>query len=123
MSTQDRSFASFFRSLPSAALGQRRLRFFSRDGGGFFTCHGEDAAYIAVTFYSTQSVVRETAGLPTVSVAYNLLLRRVLPTLLKQNAIIEIWEPSARDTWKLARSGGYGCILPHEDAPPVANHP
>lgn len=73
--SSDRGFATFVRSLPQSPPDQRRVRVFARDGGAFFTTHGDEAVRVAKEYYKTETVVREVAGLPWLSMTHKMFLQ------------------------------------------------
>jgi len=116
-----RGFAAFFRSLPppsssgASSTTKPTFRFFARDQGGFYSSHGPEAHEVARRFYSTQTVVRQQAGLPSLSISHKLFASRVLPALLTSGAAVDIWEPATgaggpggKEEWVLAKTGSPG---------------
>jgi len=114
-------FAAFFRSLPAPSstgaspTTKSTFRFFARDQGGFYSSHGPEALEVACRFYSTETVIRQQAGLPSLSISYKLFASRVLPALLASGAAVEIWEPAAgtggpggKEEWVLVMRGSPG---------------
>ncbi|GAB5035153.1 dna mismatch repair protein msh-2 [Nannochloropsis oceanica] len=121
MSGNPRGFAAFFRSLPApicsraSSTTKTSFRFFARDQGGFYTSHGPEAQEIARRFFSTQTVIRQQAGLPSLSISHKLFASRVLPALLASGVAVEIWEsvagtggPSGKEEWVVAKRASPG---------------
>lgn len=111
---QAQGFISFFKKLPQ---DPRAVRFFDRRD--YYTAHGENATFIARTYYHTMSALRQLGsnsdGISSVSVsktmfetiARNLLLERTDRTL-------ELYEGSG-SSWRLTKSGTPGNIGSFED--------
>lgn len=75
----DRSFAAFFKGLPSGDGKRRVVRVFARDGGSFFSCHSEDAYFVAREYYKTDTVVRDAGTYCFVFILRTGTLFHVLP--------------------------------------------
>lgn len=111
---QAQGFISFFKKLPK---DPRAIRFFDRRD--YYTAHGENATFIAKTYYHTMTALRQLGGnsdgISSVSVsramfetiARNLLLDRTDHTL-------ELYEGSG-SSWRLTKSGTPGNIGSFED--------
>ncbi len=119
MPCNPRGFAAFFRSLPApfypgaSSTTKTSFRFFARDQGGFYTSHGPEVQEIARRFFSTQTVVRQQAGLPSLSISHKLFASRVLPALLASGVTVEIWEPvaggpSGKEEWVVGKRASPG---------------
>ena len=89
----DVGFISFFKSLPPKRSDTIRL-FDRRD---FFFAHGDDAVYIAMQVFRTQSVLKylgsggKAAGLPSVTLSNNVAMAFLRDALTALQLRIEIW--------------------------------
>ncbi|EJD05353.1 DNA mismatch repair protein MSH2 [Fomitiporia mediterranea MF3/22] len=89
----DISFISFFSKLPPKRADTIRL-FDRRD---FFSAHGEDATYIAMQVFRTQSVLKylgsggKASGLPSVTLSNNVATAFLRDALTSLQLRIEIW--------------------------------
>ena len=98
----DGKFASYFASLPAAA---HCLRFFQRKEKNVYTCHGDDAVFVAMHYYKTTSVVKQSAqGLKCVSLNRNLYESVVRDVLVETGGkTVEVYEQSgSHGAWRLA---------------------
>ncbi|KAL5544714.1 hypothetical protein UlMin_008498 [Ulmus minor] len=117
---QAQGFLSFFRKLPQ---DPRAIRFFDRRD--YFTVHGENATFIAKTFYHTTTALRQLGsgsdGLSSVSVSKNMFETIVRDLLLERtDHAVELYEGSGSN-WRLVKSGTPGNISSFEDIL-FANH-
>ena len=107
----DTKFASFFLSLPSTP---NTLRFFQRKEKNVYTCHGEDAVFVAMNYYKTTSVVKHGAkGLKLVSMNRNLYESVVRDVLVETGGkTVEVYEQtgSTNAPWRLAKTASPGNI-------------
>ena len=89
----DVGFVSFFNKLPSKRADTIRL-FDRRD---FFSAHGDDAIYIAMHVFRTQSVLKylgtggKTGGLPSVTMSNNVATAFLRDALTALQLRVEIW--------------------------------
>ncbi|TVU18540.1 hypothetical protein EJB05_34645 [Eragrostis curvula] len=111
---QAQGFISFFRRLPQDA---RAVRLFDRRD--YYTAHGENATFIARTYYHTMSALRQLGsssdGLSSVSVSkamFETIARSIL--LDRTDRTLELYEGSG-SSWRLTKSGTPGNIGSFED--------
>ncbi|XP_062116924.1 DNA mismatch repair protein MSH2 [Humulus lupulus] len=111
---QAQGFLSFFKRLPQDT---RAIRFFDRRD--YYTAHGENATFIAKTFYHTTTALRQLGtgsySLSSVSVSRNMFETIVRDLLLERtNHAVELYEGSGSN-WRLVKSGTPGNISSFED--------
>ncbi|KAF4398762.1 DNA mismatch repair protein MSH2 isoform X1 [Cannabis sativa] len=111
---QAQGFLSFYKRLPQDA---RAIRFFDRRD--YYTAHGENATFIAKTFYHTTTALRQlgsgSESLSSVSVSRNMFETIVRDLLLERtNHAVELYEGSGSN-WRLVKSGTPGNISSFED--------
>ncbi|KAG8067639.1 hypothetical protein GUJ93_ZPchr0005g15911 [Zizania palustris] len=111
---QAQGFISFFKKLPQDL---RAVRLFDRRD--YYTAHGENATFIARTFYHTMSALRQlgsnSEGLSSVSVSkamFETITRNLL--LERTDRTLELYEGSG-SSWRLTKSGTPGNIGSFED--------
>ncbi|GMH21302.1 hypothetical protein Nepgr_023144 [Nepenthes gracilis] len=117
---QAQGFLSFFRTLPHEG---RAVRFFDRRE--YFTAHGENATFIAKTYYRTTTVLRQLGSgsdaISSVSVSKNMFETIARDILLEtMDHTIELYEGSSAN-WRLVKSGSPGNLGSFEDVL-FANH-
>ncbi|KAK8968583.1 DNA mismatch repair protein MSH2 [Platanthera guangdongensis] len=111
---QAQGFISFFKTLSNDA---RAVRFFDRKD--YYTVHGEDASFIAKTYYRTTTALRQlgnaTDGIPSVSVNRNMFENIARDVLLHRTDLtVEVYEGSGSN-WRLTKAGTPGNIGAFED--------
>ncbi|XP_027167250.1 DNA mismatch repair protein MSH2 [Coffea eugenioides] len=111
---QAQGFLSFFKTLPSDA---RAVRFFDRRD--YYTAHGENATFIAKTYYHTTTALRQlgsgSGAISSVSVSKNMFETIARDLLLERtDHTIELYEGSGSN-WRLVKSGTPGNIGSFED--------
>ncbi|CAA0838658.1 DNA mismatch repair protein MSH2 [Striga hermonthica] len=99
---QAQGFISFFKRLPSDA---RAVRFFDRRD--YYTAHGENATFIAKTYYHTTTAVRQLGSGPdaisSVSVSKNMFETVARDLLLERtDHTVELYEGSGAN-WRLVK--------------------
>ncbi|KAL6605945.1 hypothetical protein ACP70R_041598 [Stipagrostis hirtigluma subsp. patula] len=111
---QAQGFISFFRRLPQDL---RAVRLFDRRD--YYTAHGENATFIARTYYHTMSALRQLGsdsnGISSVSVSkamFETIARNIL--LERADRTLELYEGSG-SSWRLTKSGTPGNIGSFED--------
>ncbi|OCB91766.1 DNA mismatch repair protein MSH2 [Sanghuangporus baumii] len=116
----DVGFISFFSKLPPKRADTIRL-FDRRD---FFSAHGDDAMYIAMHVFRTQSVLKylgsggKASGLPSVTMSNNVATAFLRDALTALQLRIEIWtsEGGKKNTkFKLDREASPGNLQAVED--------
>lgn len=100
----DRDFSDFFRGLEAK---ENTVRIFDRNA--FFSIHGADAISAANELYKTQSVVKELASLPSLTMTRIVCERYVRQALFVQGLRIEIWE-GGRSKWHISKSASPGNV-------------
>ncbi|CAL0307150.1 unnamed protein product [Lupinus luteus] len=113
-SRQAQGFLSFFKTLPT---DPRAIRFFDRRD--YYTAHGENATFIAKTYYHTTTALRQLGSgsdaLSSVSVSKNMFETIARDLLLERiDHTLEVYEGSSSN-WKLVKSGTPGNIGSFED--------
>ncbi|KAK9118528.1 hypothetical protein Scep_016621 [Stephania cephalantha] len=113
-------FISFFKTLPNDS---RAVRFFDRRD--YYTAHGDNASFIAKTYYCTTTVLRQLGsgsnGISSVSVSKNMFETIARDLLLERtDHTLELYEGSGSN-WRLSKSGTPGNIGSFEDVL-FANH-
>ncbi|XVF53954.1 hypothetical protein PTKIN_Ptkin05aG0141900 [Pterospermum kingtungense] len=111
---QAQGFLSFFKTLPDDA---RAVRFFDRRD--YYTAHGENATFIAKTYYRTTTALRQVGsgsnGLSSVSVSKNMFETLARDLLLERtDHTLELYEGSGSN-WRLVKSGSPGNLGSFED--------
>ncbi|XWS48333.1 hypothetical protein CRYUN_Cryun13aG0066500 [Craigia yunnanensis] len=111
---QAQGFLSFFKTLPNDA---RAVRFFDRRD--YYTAHGENATFIAKTYYRTTTALRQLGsgsdGLSSVSVSKNMFETIARDLLLERiDHTLELYEGSGSN-WRLVKSGSPGNLGSFED--------
>uniref|UniRef100_A0A1D1Z5I0 DNA mismatch repair protein MSH2 n=2 Tax=Anthurium amnicola TaxID=1678845 RepID=A0A1D1Z5I0_9ARAE len=111
---QARGFISFFKTLPH---DPRAVRFFDRRD--YYTVHGENAIFIAKTYYHTSSALRQLGsgadGISSVSVNKNMFETIVRDLLLERtDHTLELYEGSGSN-WKMTKAGTPGKLGSFED--------
>uniref|UniRef100_A0ACD5U740 Uncharacterized protein n=1 Tax=Avena sativa TaxID=4498 RepID=A0ACD5U740_AVESA len=111
---QAQGFISFFKKLPK---DPRAVRFFDRRD--YYTAHGENARFIAKTYYHTMTALRQLGsnsdGISSVSVSramFETIARSLL--LERTDHTLELYEGSG-SSWRLTKSGTPGNIGSFED--------
>eukprot|EP00252_Welwitschia_mirabilis_P026144 TRINITY_DN8428_c0_g1_i1.p1 TRINITY_DN8428_c0_g1~~TRINITY_DN8428_c0_g1_i1.p1 ORF type:complete len:948 (+),score=194.75 TRINITY_DN8428_c0_g1_i1:276-3119(+) len=111
---QAQGFIAFYRKLPSS---DNVIRFFDRKD--YFTAHGDDAVFIAKTYYRTTSAIRQLGStndaLSSVSISKS-MLESILRDLLLERTdhVVELYEGSGSN-WRLVKSGSPGKLGCFED--------
>ncbi|KAK4752547.1 hypothetical protein SAY87_021345 [Trapa incisa] len=113
-SKQAQGFLSFFKTLP---IDSRAVRFFDRRD--YYTAHGENATFIAKTYYHTTTVMRQLGNgsdaLSSVSVSKNMFETIARDLLLERtDHTMEVYEGSGSN-WRLVRTGSPGNLGSFED--------
>ncbi|KAJ1394697.1 P-loop containing nucleoside triphosphate hydrolase [Sesbania bispinosa] len=113
-SKQAQGFLSFFKTLPD---DPRAVRFFDRRD--YYTAHGENATFIAKTYYHTTTALRQlgsgSVALSSVSVSRNMFETIASDLLLERtDHTLEVYEGSGSN-WRLVKSGTPGNIGNFED--------
>ncbi|XP_017973885.1 PREDICTED: DNA mismatch repair protein MSH2 [Theobroma cacao] len=111
---QAQGFLSFFKTLPNDA---RAVRFFDRRD--YYTAHGENATFIAKTYYRTTTALRQLGsgsdGLSSVTVSKNMFETIARDLLLERtDHTLELYEGSGSH-WRLMKSGSPGNLGSFED--------
>ncbi|PIA63508.1 hypothetical protein AQUCO_00201094v1 [Aquilegia coerulea] len=111
---QAQGFISFFKTLPNDT---RAIRFFDRRD--YYTAHGENASFIANTYYHTTTALRQLGsgsdGISSVSVSRNMFETIVRDLLLERtDHTLELYEGSG-SKWRLSKSGTPGNLGSFED--------
>lgn len=111
---QARGFLSFYKALPNDT---RAVRFFDRRD--YYTAHGENATFIAKTYYHTTTALRQLGtgsdALSSVSVSKNMFETIARDLLLERtDHTLELYEGSGSN-WRLVKSGTPGNLGSYED--------
>ncbi|KAK6148671.1 hypothetical protein DH2020_019583 [Rehmannia glutinosa] len=111
---QAQGFLSFFKSLPS---DPRAVRFFDRRD--YYTTHGENATFIAKTYYHTTTAVRQLGSgsdaISSVSVSKTMFETVARDLLLERtDHTLELYEGSGAN-WRLVKSGSPGNLGSFEE--------
>lgn len=111
---QAQGFLSFFKTLPSDG---RAVRFFDRRD--YYTAHGENATFIAKTYYHTTTALRQlgsgSGAISSVSVSKNMFETIARDLLLERtDHTLELYEGSGSN-WRLVKSGTPGNLGSFED--------
>lgn len=111
---QAQGFLSFFKTLPHDT---RAVRFFDRRD--YYTAHGENATFIAKTYYHTTTALRQLGsgsdGISSVSVSKNMFETISRDLLLERtDRTLELYEGSGSN-WRLVKSGSPGNLGSFED--------
>ncbi|KAK7330201.1 hypothetical protein VNO77_24388 [Canavalia gladiata] len=113
-SKQAQGFLSFFKTLPD---DPRAIRFFDRRD--YYTAHGENATFIAKTYYHTTTALRQLGSgsnsLSSLSVSRNMFETIARDLLLERtDHTLELYEGSGSN-WRLVKCGTPGNIGSFED--------
>ncbi|KAK9080353.1 hypothetical protein SSX86_000111 [Deinandra increscens subsp. villosa] len=111
---QAQGFLTFFKKLPNDT---KAVRFFDRRD--YFTAHGENASFIANTYYHTTTVLKQIGNGPdaisSVSVSKNMFETIVRDLLLERtDHSLELYEGSGSN-WRLMKRGTPGNLNSFED--------
>ncbi|KAF5468977.1 hypothetical protein F2P56_013082 [Juglans regia] len=111
---QAQGFLSFFKTLPH---DPRAVRFFDRRD--YYTAHGENATFIAKTYYHTTTSLRQLGSgsdaLSSVSISKNMFETISRDLLLERtDHTLELYEGSGSN-WRLVKSGTPGNLSSFED--------
>ncbi|CAN4098259.1 unnamed protein product [Withania somnifera] len=111
---QAQGFLSFFKTLPKDL---RAVRLFNRRD--YYTAHGDDATFIAKTYYHTTTALRQlgngVGALCSVSVSRNMFETIARDILLdRMDRTLELYEGSCSN-WRLVKSGTPGNFGSFED--------
>ncbi|KAI3673275.1 hypothetical protein L6452_39392 [Arctium lappa] len=111
---QAQGFLTFFKKLPNDA---KAVRFFDRRD--YFTAHGENASFIAKTYYHTTTALRQIGNgsdaVSSVSVSKNMFETIVRDLLLERtDHSLELYEGSGSN-WRLMKRGTPGNLGSFED--------
>ncbi|KAL9243343.1 hypothetical protein vseg_017242 [Gypsophila vaccaria] len=111
---QANGFLSFHKTLPKDS---RVVRFFDRRD--YLTAHGENATFIAKTYYHTTTALRQlgsgSEGLSSVTISKSMFETIARDLLLERtDRTIELYEGSTSN-WKLVKSGSPGNLGSFED--------
>ncbi|XP_077228945.1 MUTS homolog 2 [Tasmannia lanceolata] len=111
---QAQGFISFFKTLPQNA---RAVRFFDRRD--YYTAHGENATFIARTYYHTTTALKQLGsgsdGISSVSISKNMFETIARDLLLdRTDHILELYEGSGSN-WRLSKTGTPGNLGSFED--------
>ncbi|XP_008785817.2 DNA mismatch repair protein MSH2 [Phoenix dactylifera] len=111
---QAQGFISFFKTLPR---DPRAVRFFDRRD--YYTVHGDNAAFIARTYYHTTTALRQLGsgpdGISSVSVSKTMFETIARDLLLERtDHTLELYEGSGSN-WRLTKTGTPGNIGSFED--------
>nr|XP_029119194.1 DNA mismatch repair protein MSH2 isoform X3 [Elaeis guineensis] len=111
---QAQGFISFFKTLPR---DPRAVRFFDRRD--YYTVHGDNAAFIARTYYHTTTALRQLGsgpdGISSVSVSKTMFETIARDLLLERtDHTLEFYEGSGSN-WRLTKTGTPGNIGSFED--------
>ncbi|KAL2462855.1 DNA mismatch repair protein MSH2 [Forsythia ovata] len=111
---QAQGFLSFFKTLPN---DPRAIRFFDRRD--YYTAHGENATFIAKTYYHTTTALRQLGSgsdaISSVSVNKNMFETMARDLLLERtDHTLELYEGNGSN-WKLVKSGTPGNLGSFED--------
>ncbi|XP_057854646.1 DNA mismatch repair protein MSH2 isoform X2 [Cryptomeria japonica] len=111
---QAQGFISFYRKLPQNA---QAVRFFDRRD--YYTAHGDDALFIAKTYYHTTTALRQLGNghdaLSSVSISRNMFETIIRNLLLERtDHTVELFEGSGSN-WRLAKTGTPGKLGSFED--------
>ncbi|KAH7445451.1 hypothetical protein KP509_01G010000 [Ceratopteris richardii] len=111
---QARGFINFYAKLPK---DEQVVRFFDRKD--YFTAHGDNAIFIAKTYYRTLTGLRQLGNdsdaLSSVSISksmFETILRDLL--LTRTDHTVELYEGSGSN-WRLIKTGTPGCLGSFED--------
>ncbi|XP_014510551.1 DNA mismatch repair protein MSH2 [Vigna radiata var. radiata] len=113
-SKQAQGFLSFFKTLPE---DPRAIRLFDRRD--YYTAHGDNATFIAKTYYHTTTAMRQLGNgsnaLSSISVSRNMFETIARDLLLdRTDHSLELYEGSGSN-WRLVKSGTPGNIGSFED--------
>eukprot|EP01018_Ginkgo_biloba_P026125 Gb_33909 [translate_table: standard] len=111
---QAQGFIAFFRKLPCNA---QAVRFFDRRD--YYTAHGDNATFIAKTYYRTTTALRQLGNghdaLSSVSISKNMFETIIRDLLLERtDHTVELYEGSGSN-WRLAQTGTPGKLGSFED--------
>ncbi|GAB2226312.1 hypothetical protein Drorol1_Dr00022114 [Drosera rotundifolia] len=111
---QAQGFLSFFKTLPQDA---RAVRFFDRRD--YYTAHGDNATFIAKTYYHTTTAMRQLGSGPdalsSVSVSKNMFESITRDLLLERtDHTVELYQGSGSN-WRLVKTGSPGNLGSFED--------
>ncbi|KAJ3315920.1 MutS-like protein [Boothiomyces sp. JEL0838] len=106
-------FISFFKKLSQPS--GKHLKLFERSNGDYYSVHGDDALFIADSFYNTSTVLKYYDGsVPSCSLSQLNALAVMKDLLLVQGYRVEIWKCENKD-WKLAKQASPGNLKDVEE--------
>ena len=111
-------FIRFFQGME--APPERTIRFFFRKKEGeFYTCHGDDAIYIAQECFHTMSVVKylgKNNELPSTTVSHANFNSFTAQLLTERQYRVEVYaENKGKNSWSIVRQGSPGNLESFED--------
>ncbi|KAI8335610.1 muts domain V-domain-containing protein [Blakeslea trispora] len=116
---EQQNFVKFFQSLETPE--EHTIRLFEREANdaAYYTCHGDDAHYVAQQVFETVSVIKywfgdSETGLPTTKLTNNVAETFMRDVLLNKQLKIEIWKQQ-RLEWQLQRKASPGNLQAVED--------
>ncbi|KAJ3271523.1 MutS-like protein [Terramyces sp. JEL0728] len=106
-------FISFFKKLSQPS--GKHLKLFERNGGDYYSVHGDEAIFIADTFYNTSTVLKYYGGsVPSCSLSQLNALAVMKDLLLVQGYRVDIWKCENKD-WKLVKQASPGNLKDVEE--------
>ncbi|RCH82019.1 MutS-like protein, partial [Rhizopus stolonifer] len=102
---EQQNFVKFFRALDTPEEGTIRLFAREANDSAYYTCHGDDARYVANQVFETTGVIKywfgdNETGLPTTKLTNNVAETFMRDVLLNKQLKIEIWKQN-RLEWQL----------------------
>ncbi|KAJ3325179.1 MutS-like protein [Boothiomyces sp. JEL0866] len=93
----------------------KHLKLFERSNGDYYSVHGDDALFIADSFYNTSTVLKYYDGsVPSCSLSQLNALAVMKDLLLVQGYRVEIWKCENKD-WKLSKQASPGNLKDVEE--------
>ncbi len=124
--SEESSFFSFFLNLPKKP--STTIRIFQRQD--FYTCHGDDALFIAENIYKTTSALKYLGSnnekYPSVSMSQSVFENFIKEVVVNGQHKIEIYEKDnnnkggRKNSWKIVRQASPGNLEEIEDLLPIS---
>ncbi|KAH6567900.1 hypothetical protein BASA62_005862 [Batrachochytrium salamandrivorans] len=113
--SSETGFCRFFESLSQV---EGTLRLFERNGGDYYSVHGDDAIFVSEHVYKTATVLKNLgSGLPSCTLSKLNAMTFLKEMLTEKQYRIEIWAPdsSKGGNWKVSKRASPGNLQSVED--------
>ncbi|KAI8913720.1 muts domain V-domain-containing protein [Entophlyctis helioformis] len=114
--TAEVGFCKFFAGLP--AKDDATIRVFERNGGDYYSVHGDDALFVADTVYKTSTVIKYLgSSLPSCTMSKLNATSFLKDLLVNKHYRVEIWALESRKggSWRIAKRASPGNLQSVEE--------